>query len=319
MCFLVPKSEEGKRLDAFVASVCPDLSRSYVQKLVEDGCILVNGIVKKASYKVTEGEKISVELPEPKPLEVVPKDLDLKVLYEDADLAVVFKPRGLVVHPAAGHEDDTFVNGLVHEFGDELSSINGVNRPGIVHRIDKDTSGVLAVCKSDRAHRGLSELFEKHDIEREYRGIVFGDMELNAGTVAASVGRSQKVRTKMAVRTDGKPAITHYKVLERFGAFTYVSFQLETGRTHQIRVHMQSIGHPLLGDSLYTPVNKTNTQNEFIKKLKALDANLLEGQILHARLLGFIHPVTGQKVCCVEEEPPYFQTVLQKLREEYGQ
>ena len=303
--------EAGERLDLFVCGKLPELSRSRIQKLLADGALTVNGRGEKAGYKLRAGDLVELCVPDVKPMEVAPKEMDLKVIWEDADLAVVSKPRGLVVHPAAGHEDDTLVNGLLYRFEGELSGINGVMRPGIVHRIDKDTSGLLVVCKSDAAHQGMSELLRTHDITREYRAVVYGNLKDDRGTVNAPVGRMDKDRKKMCVRWDGKEAVTHYEVLERFGEFTYVACRLETGRTHQIRVHMKHLGHPLLGDPLYGP---ENPRSAVVKRLRSLPGGLLDGQILHAGLLGFVHPITGEYLEFREELPEYFETVLAELR-----
>ena len=235
--------------------------------------------------------------------------MDLEILYEDDDLAIVNKPRGLVVHPAAGHESGTLVNGLLHHFQGKLSGINGVMRPGIVHRIDKDTSGLLVICKSDRAHQGLSDLLKDHDIERVYHAVVHGSFSKTEGTVDAPIGRMDSDRKKMCVRADGRRAVTHYRVLEQYDGFSYVELRLETGRTHQIRVHMRSIGHPLLGDEVYGAA-KENTKLE--KMLKGKD--FWPGQILHAKVLGFVHPVSGKYIEFNSELPAYFRTVLEYLQ-----
>lgn len=301
----------GERLDVYVAQNRPDLTRSRVQKLLADGKLTVNGKTVKAGYKLVTGDVISVEIPDAAPLEAVPVEMDIKVVWEDDDLAVISKPRGLVVHPAAGHDDDTLVNGLLYRFEGQLSGINGVMRPGIVHRIDKDTSGLLVVCKSDAAHQGMEELLKTHDITREYRAVVYGNVKDDRGTVDLPIGRMDKDRKKMCVRWDGKRAVTHYEVLERFGEFTLVACRLETGRTHQIRVHMKHLGHPLLGDPLYGP---ENPHSHMVNHLKSLPGNLLDGQILHAGLLGFVHPITGQYMEFSEPLPEYFETVLAELR-----
>ncbi len=299
----------GERLDVFVSKWLPDITRSRVQNLLEDGLISVDGKKVKAGYKLKTGNQIEVILPELKELSAVPEPMDLEILYEDVDLAIVNKPRGLVVHPAAGHESGTLVNGLMHHFQGNLSGINGVMRPGIVHRIDKDTSGLLVICKSDRAHQGLSELLKEHDIERVYHAVVQGSFSKMEGTIDAAIGRMDSDRKKMCVRADGRRAVTHYRVLEQYGGFSYVEVRLETGRTHQIRVHMKSIGHPLLGDEVYGS-SKENTAVE--KKLKGMD--FWPGQILHAKVLGFVHPVTKEYMEFDSALPEYFQTVLDILR-----
>lgn len=303
------EADAGERLDVFVSKWLPDITRSRVQNLLEDGLISVDGKKVKAGYKLKTGNRIEVILPELKELSAVPEPMDLEILYEDVDLAIVNKPRGLVVHPAAGHESGTLVNGLMHHFQGNLSGINGVMRPGIVHRIDKDTSGLLVICKSDRAHQGLSELLKEHDIERVYHAVVQGSFSKMEGTIDASIGRMDSDRKKMCVRADGRRAVTHYRVLEQYGGFSYVEVRLETGRTHQIRVHMKSIGHPLLGDEVYGS-SKENTAVE--KKLKGMD--FWPGQILHAKVLGFVHPVTKEYMEFDSALPEYFQTVLDILR-----
>ena len=301
--------EAGERLDVFVSRWLPDVTRSRVQNLLSEGMILVDGKTVKAGYKLKTGNLVQVVLPQLKELSAEPEAMDLEILYEDDDLAIVNKPRGLVVHPAAGHESGTLVNGLLHHFQGKLSGINGVMRPGIVHRIDKDTSGLLVICKSDRAHQGLSDLLKDHDIERVYHAVVHGSFSKTEGTVDAPIGRMDSDRKKMCVRADGRRAITHYRVLEQYDGFSYVELRLETGRTHQIRVHMRSIGHPLLGDEVYGAA-KENTKLE--KMLKGKD--FWPGQILHAKVLGFVHPVSGKYIEFNSELPAYFQTVLEYLQ-----
>ena len=301
--------EAGERLDVFVSRWLPDVTRSRVQNLLSEGMILVDGKTVKAGYKLKTGNLVQVVLPQLKELSAEPEAMDLEILYEDDDLAIVNKPRGLVVHPAAGHESGTLVNGLLHHFQGKLSGINGVMRPGIVHRIDKDTSGLLVICKSDRAHQGLSDLLKDHDIERVYHAVVHGSFSKTEGTVDAPIGRMDSDRKKMCVRADGRRAVTHYRVLEQYDGFSYVELRLETGRTHQIRVHMRSIGHPLLGDEVYGAA-KENTKLE--KTLKGKD--FWPGQILHAKVLGFVHPVSGKYIEFNSELPAYFQTVLEYLQ-----
>ncbi len=301
-------AEAGERLDVFVSRWLPNVTRSRVQNLLTEGLILVDGKTVKAGYKLKTGNLIQVDLPELKELSAEPEPMDLHILYEDADLAIVNKPRGLVVHPAAGHESGTLVNGLLHHFQGKLSGINGVMRPGIVHRIDKDTSGLLVICKSDRAHQGLSELLKDHDIERVYHAVVHGTFSKTEGTVDAPIGRMDSDRKKMCIRADGRRAVTHYRVLKQYDGFSYVELRLETGRTHQIRVHMRSIGHPLLGDEVYGSA-KENTRLE--KMLRGKD--FWPGQILHAKVLGFVHPVTEKYMEFDSELPTYFQTVLEYL------
>lgn len=309
--FVVEKEAQGSRLDVYISQKCPELSRSRIQKLLEEGQLQLNHQTVKAGYKLKTGDAVWLEVPDAKPIGTKPEALPIQVLYEDEDLAVVSKPRGMVVHPAAGHPDGTLVNALLYRFEGQLSGINGAIRPGIVHRIDKDTSGLLMVCKSDRAHQAMSDRLKTHDITRIYEAITYGNIKESEGTVHAPIGRMDKDRKKMCIRWDGKDAITHYKVRERFGDFTYIEAQLETGRTHQIRVHMKSLGHPLLGDPVYGPAN---SRLPMIKHLKSLPGNLLEGQVLHAGVLGFVHPFSGEYMEFREELPAYFRTILTELR-----
>lgn len=303
------EADAGERLDVYVSQWLPDVTRSRVQNLLAEGLILVDGKKVKAGYKLKNGNNVQVILPELKELSALPEKMDLEILYEDDDLAIVNKPRGLVVHPAAGHESGTLVNGLMYHFQGNLSGINGVMRPGIVHRIDKDTSGLLVICKSDRAHQGLSDLLREHDIERVYHAVVHGTFTKTEGTIDAPIGRMDADRKKMCVRADGRRAVTHYRVLEQYTGFSYVEVRLETGRTHQIRVHMKSIGHPLLGDEIYGS-SKENSSLE--KQLKGKE--FWPGQILHAKVLGFVHPVTKEYMEFDSELPEYFQTVLNSMR-----
>lgn len=297
--FLVDASWEGRRIDLFLTEMVEGQSRSYLQKLVKEEAVKVNGTAVKSNYKVKTGDQIILEVPDPVDLEVEARPMDLDILYEDEDVILINKPKGMVVHPAAGHENDTLVNGLLYHCQGKLSGINGVLRPGIVHRIDKDTTGVIVVCKNDMAHNSLAEQLKVHSITRYYRAIVHGVIREEEGIVEASIGRNEKDRLKMAVNEkNGKPAVTHYQVLERFRNFTYIQCRLETGRTHQIRVHMASIGHPLLGDRLYGPA-KCPYQ--------------LEGQTLHAMVLGFQHPRTGEYVEFAAPLPEYFEDLLGKL------
>lgn len=297
--FQVDAASEGKRIDLFLTEKLEDQSRSYLQKLIKDGAVRVDGKAAKSNYKVKAGNVVELEIPDPTPLEVEARPMDLDILYEDDDVILINKPKGMVVHPAAGHENDTLVNGLLHHCEGNLSGINGVMRPGIVHRIDKDTTGVLVVCKNDMSHNSLAEQLKEHSITRYYRAIVHGVIREDEGCIDAPIGRSEKDRLKMAINEkNGKPAVTHYKVLERFRNFTYVECHLETGRTHQIRVHMTSIGHPLLGDEVYGPSHCPYR---------------LEGQTLHAMVLGFIHPSTGRYVEFQAPLPAYFEDLLRKL------
>ncbi len=278
----------------------PDITRSYLQKLLKDGSVQMNGKPVKASTKTAVGAVIALTIPEPEEPEILPENIPLDILYEDSDVILINKPKNMVVHPAAGHYTGTLVNALMYHCRGDLSGINGVLRPGIVHRIDKDTTGVLIVCKNDRAHNALAEQLKEHSITRKYRAIVCGNLKEDEGTVDAPLGRHPQDRKKMAiVRSGGKRAVTHYRVLERFGNDTYIECQLETGRTHQIRVHMASLGHPLLGDEIYG---------------RAKSPFKLEGQTLHAMVLGFIHPTTGEYMEFEAPLPEYFEKLLEKLR-----
>ncbi len=296
----VEEAYEGCRLDKFLSELIPELSRSYLQKVIKENGVRVGEKAVKGSYKVAEGEVVHLLVPEAVVPPIVPENMVLDILFEDEDVILINKPKNMVVHPAAGHYSGTLVNGLLYHCKDSLSGINGVMRPGIVHRIDKDTTGVLVVCKNDRAHNSLAEQLKVHSITRRYRAIVHGVIKEDTGTVNAPIGRHPVDRKKMAVvKTGGKEAITHYRVLERFAGYTYVECQLETGRTHQIRVHMSSIGHPLLGDSVYC-----NLKSPF----------RLDGQTLHAMVLGFIHPGTGTYLEREAPLPEYFAHLLEVLR-----
>lgn len=302
MDYIITGEQENLRIDKYLAQVVPDISRSYLQRLVTEQQVLVNGTSVKTSYKLKMGDTVSVTIPEPEVLQITPEDIPLDILYEDADILIVNKPKGMVVHPAAGHMNGTLVNAVMYHCQNELSSINGVLRPGIVHRIDMDTTGVLVVCKNDTAHQSLAEQLKVHSINRIYYAIVYDNLTEDEGTIHKSIGRHPTDRKKQAVNVkNGRDAITHYRVLERLqGRYTFVECQLETGRTHQIRVHMASIHHPLLGDTLYGP---------------AKDSFHLQGQTLHAGVLGFIHPRTGQYVEFRAELPEYFQKLLERLRQ----
>lgn len=294
------------RIDQFLATLEePEISRSYAAKLLKESRILLNGKMAKASTKLKPDDILSIDLPEPVPLDVEAEDIPLDIMYEDADFLIVNKPKGMVVHPAAGHAKGTLVNAVMHHCGAELSSINGVMRPGIVHRIDKNTTGLLVVCKTDAAHQSIAAQLKVHSITRRYAAIVLGNIKEDEGTVDAALGRSKKDRKKQAIdEENGRPAVTHYHVIERFGgAYTLVECTLETGRTHQIRVHMASIGHPVLGDEVYGP------------KKCPFD---LEGQCLHAQVLGFIHPRTGEYVEFNSDYPKYFKELLTKLRSKFS-
>ncbi len=297
----IDETAAGKRLDAALAAMLPDLSRSFLQKLIEQGDVLAEGKPCTKKQKAEAGMQIEISLPEPETLDVTPEDIPLDIVYEDEDLLVVNKPAGMVVHPAPGNYSGTLVNALMYHCGQELSAINGVIRPGIVHRIDKDTSGLLMVAKSDRAHTGLSEQLKVHSLTRKYVAIVYNNIKEDSGTVDAPIGRDPSNRLKNTViYQNSREAVTHYNVLERFGDFTLIEAVLETGRTHQIRVHMTYIKHPLLGDELYGPAKN---------KLGA------KRQMLHAKVLGFVHPVTGEYLEFEAEPPEDFMKVLTKLRE----
>ena len=293
--------ESDVRIDRYLAKACPELSRSYIQKLLKSGQVLVNGQGVKVSYIVEEDDRIELEVPEAVEPEIDAEPMDLDILYEDQDLILINKPKGMVVHPAAGHYSHTLVNGLMYHCKDQLSGINGVMRPGIVHRIDMDTTGVLIVCKNDMAHNSIAAQLKEHSITRRYQAIVHGVLKENEGTVDAPIGRHQTERKKMCINyNNGRNAITHYQVLRRFEQYTYVECRLETGRTHQIRVHMASIHHPLLGDTVYGP--------------SKCPVPSLIGQTLHAGVLGIIHPRTGVYMEFTAPLPGYFEKLLKTLR-----
>ncbi len=302
----IEEEEAGRRIDAFLSSCFEDRSRTFLKKLIEEGRITVvsDGSKEersvKPSYTVAENDLVLIDFPEPEALAVLPEDIPVPILYEDEDLLIVNKPKGMVVHPSVGHTTGTLVNALLWHCKD-LSGINGVLRPGIVHRIDKDTTGLLVVCKNDLAHQKIAAQFADHSQKRIYEGIVTGNLPGDEGTVDAPIGRSRNDRKKMAVDPDGRPAVTHYRVLERFGQYTYAEFSLTTGRTHQIRVHMAHLRHPILGDELYG---------------SGRSPWKTDGQVLHARLLGFIHPSSGEYVEFEAEHPEYFEKILRKLRDQ---
>ena len=298
--FAAEKEDVGTRIDVFLAENMEDLSRSGVQKPIDEGMITLNGGKTKANYKLREKDIIDVTVPEVKEVEILPEDIPLDILYEDADVIVVNKPQGMVVHPAPGHTSGTLVNALMFHCGDDLSGINGEKRPGIVHRIDKDTSGVLMVAKNDMAHQSLAAQLAEHSITRKYNAVVYNGFNEDEGTVNKPIGRNPQDRKKMAVtEKHSRHAVTHYRVIERMEKFTLIEAQLETGRTHQIRVHMTYIGHPLLGDPVYGPKKQPVS---------------LEGQALHARVLGFIHPRTGEYMEFEAPLPPHFEALLERLR-----
>ncbi len=299
--FIVPEFDINKRLDHFLSENIIEKSRNMLQKLIESGYVTVNNKIEKSNYKTKLRDIISVDIPKNRKLELQGEDIPLDILYEDDDLIVINKPQNLVVHPAPGHYEGTLVNALLNHCGDSLSGINGVLRPGIVHRIDKDTSGILIAAKNDKAHSYLSEQFSAHTITRKYHAIVFGNIAEDSGTINKPIGRDIKDRKKMAVNyKNGKNAVTNFKVLHRFNGFTLIEAVLETGRTHQIRVHMSDSGHPLLGDKIY------GREKQPYK---------LEGQALHAKILGFIHPKTKEYMEFESELPEYFQKLICTLKQ----
>lgn len=298
--FSIDHETEGQRIDRYLSDTLEDRSRSYIQKIIKDGHVTVNQKPVKANYRLSFGDRVEVTLPEAKEPDIEPENIPLDILYEDQDIIMVNKPKQMVVHPAPGHYSGTLVNALMYHCGDELSGINGCMRPGIVHRIDMDTTGSLVVCKNDKAHQSLSEQLKEHSIRRIYVAIVHGNIKEDSGTVNAPIGRHPTDRKKMSTHCkNGRNAITHYKVLERFGDYTYIQCELETGRTHQIRVHMASINHPLLGDEVYGPKQKPFAT---------------QGQVLHAGVLGFEHPITGEYMEWHADLPDYFQGILKRLR-----
>ena len=292
--------QNGERLDAFLSRQGDHLSRSAALKLIEAGAVRLNGRLPKKNDRLNLGDTVEYTIPEPKEVDIAPKDIPLEIVYEDEDVAVINKPKGLVVHPAAGHQDDTLVNGLLYAMGDSLSGINGELRPGIVHRIDKDTSGLLAIAKNDLAHTVLASQLKDHSMARTYEAIVCGSFREDSGTVDAPIGRHPTDRKKMCVtQRNSKPAVTHWEVVERFRGYTHIRCRLETGRTHQIRVHMAYIGHPILGDTVYGHKKPELGQSS---------------QCLHAGALCFRHPRDGRPILVFAPLPDYFQQVLEKLR-----
>lgn len=297
-CFQITEDMEDERIDKCISMLIDSLSRSYIQKLIKEEAVTVNGKIVKGSYKVKTDDEVSFLLPKVVEPSILPEDIPLDILYSDEDVVVVNKPKGMVVHPAAGHYTGTLVNALMFHFKDELSGINGVMRPGIVHRIDRDTTGSLIVCKNDKAHNDIAKQLKEHSVVRKYHAICYGVIREDMGTINQPIGRHPTERKKMAINPNGKHAVTHYKVLKRFDKYTYIECELETGRTHQIRVHMASIGHPLLGDEIYS-----NRKSPFH----------LEGQTLHAKILGFKQPTTGEYIETDAPLPEYFRHLLEIL------
>lgn len=299
--FTADTSSANLRIDKYLSDVMPQQSRSYIQKLIKDEAVFVDLKPVKSNHKLKPGQSIKICLPEPVSLDIQPENIPLDIIYEDDDVILINKPKNMVVHPSAGHENHTIVNALLYHCRDNLSTINGVMRPGIVHRIDKDTTGVIIICKNDTAHQSLAAQLKVHSITRKYHAIVYNNFAEDEGTVNAPIGRNPQDRKKMAVNyKNGKDAVTHYKVLERFGKYTYIECTLETGRTHQIRVHMASIGHPIVGDEIYGP--------------SKCPLGVLEGQTLHAKVFGFIHPTTGEYMEFEAPLPKYFENLLRKLK-----
>lgn len=289
------------RLDKFLCTQLKEFSRSYIQKLIENGAVKVNEQCVIKNYRLNSGEKISIEIPELKPLEIKPQNIPLDILYEDKDIIVVNKPKNMVVHPAPGNYEGTLVNALLNHCKNSLSGINGIMRPGIVHRIDKDTTGLLVIAKNDKSHNILASQIKKHSFTREYEAIVHGNFNCSCGSIKTLIGRHKTDRKKMSVlKTNGKLAVTHYELIKNYEKYSHIKLKLETGRTHQIRVHMAYIGHPVLGDETYCK----NYKNEF---------PFLKGQCLHAKCLGFLHPSSGIYVCFTSSLPPYFNSILENL------
>ncbi|MGO5052312.1 RluA family pseudouridine synthase [Lachnospiraceae bacterium LCP25S3_G4] len=297
--FIIAKKEDTERVDKFLSANMIDVSRSYIQRLIREEFVKVNNEPVKANYKLVVNDVVNITIPELKEPDILPEQIPLDILYEDKDILIINKPKGMVVHPSAGHYSGTLVNALMFYCKDDLSGINGVMRPGIVHRIDKDTTGSLLVCKHDLAHQNLAEQLKAHNITRKYRAIVYGNIKEDSGTINAPIGRHPTERKKMSVNLkNGKDAITHYRVIQRFGNYTYIECQLETGRTHQIRVHMAYKHHPLLGDQVYGPLKSPFD---------------LQGQTLHAMTLGIHHPRTGQYLEVNAPLPDYFLELINKL------
>lgn len=299
--FEVTEEQDGERLDKYLSILYPDTSRSFFQKLIKEHSVLVNEKPEKSSYRMNVEDIVTIHFPDAVETAIEPEDIPLDIIYEDDDLLIVNKPKGMVVHPSAGHYSGTLVNAIMYHCKDSLSGINGEIRPGIVHRIDMDTTGSLIICKNDTSHISIAEQIKVHSVNRIYEGIVIGNVKEDEGTIEGPIGRHPIERKKMSINEkNGKPAITHYKVLKRFGNYTYMQFKLETGRTHQIRVHMSSIGHPLLGDTLYS-----NGKSPF---------KHLEGQTLHAKTIGFIHPSKNEYMEFDAPLPEYFVKLLSVLK-----
>ena len=298
-CFTADIEHEDQRIDRYLTEMLPEQSRSFFQKLIRDGFVMVNRIIVKVNYRLKTGDVIEIDIPDAVPTEIVPENIPLDILYEDDDLLIVNKPKGLVVHPAVGHSTGTLVNAIMYHCQGNLSGINGEIRPGIVHRIDKDTTGSLIICKNDEAHRNIAEQIKEHSVTRRYVGVVAGTFSEESGTVEGAIGRHPNDRKRMTINEkNGKPAVTHYRVLQTLKGASFMEFELETGRTHQIRVHMASISHPLLGDTVYG-----NSKNPY----------KLQGQALHARTIGFIHPTTGEYIEVSAPIPEYMTELVRKL------
>ena len=295
MKIIIPKEGEGIRIDKYLGDTISDLSREMIIKLIKDGEVLVNGKNVKSSYKATENDEVLINIPEPKEINIVPQDIPLNIVYEDQDILVINKQKGLVVHPGNGNEDGTLVNAIMAYCKKDLSGIGGVIRPGIVHRIDKDTSGILIIAKNDKAHLNISEQIKNHQVKKTYIALVRGIVKENEATINMPIGRSTKDRTKMAVDRNGKEAITHFSVIKRYEDMTLLKVRIETGRTHQIRVHLSHIGYPIIGDNVYS-----NGKNRF---------NIV-GQMLHSYEIEFTHPTTGEKMVLKAELPEYFKEII---------
>ena len=298
-CFTADIEHEDQRIDRYLTEMLPEQSRSFFQKLIRDGFVMVNHIIVKVNYRLKTGDVIEIDIPDAVPTEIVQENIPLDILYEDDDLLIVNKPKGMVVHPAVGHSTGTLVNAIMYHCQGNLSGINGEIRPGIVHRIDKDTTGSLIICKNDEAHRNIAEQIKEHSVTRRYVGVVAGTFSEESGTVEGAIGRHPNDRKRMTINEkNGKPAVTHYRVLQTLKGASFMEFELETGRTHQIRVHMASISHPLLGDTVYG-----NSKNPY----------KLQGQALHARTIGFIHPTTGEYIEVSAPIPEYMTELVRKL------